>query len=116
MGLTLNIQLHNNKRTSKMDDKKEAQRKKIEEAGNIYTPSYPIELIDLFSGRKSQLNRITETMALKGHHAIVYGDRGVGKTSFANIVKLFHKSPERQVIKISCDSNDTFASLWGRHC
>jgi Cdc6-like AAA superfamily ATPase len=85
---------------------------KINTAGQIYTPAYPIEIKELFSGRSQQLSDIIGIVPQKGRHLIIYGDRGVGKTSFANIIKVIFESPDLQVAKISCNSNDTFQSLW----
>ena len=84
---------------------------KIARVGEIYTPSYPIEIIDLFSGRELQFREITSAITQKGRQIIIYGDRGVGKTSFANIVRALFQS-QRQVSKVSCNSDDTFETLW----
>lgn len=86
--------------------------KRIQLVGQIYTPAYPIEIKELFSGRSQQMADILGIVPQKGKHLIIYGDRGVGKTSFANIIKLIFESPELQVAKVSCNSNDTFQSLW----
>lgn len=80
--------------------------------GQIYTPSYPIEIQALFSGRTKQLNDVFGIIPQKGKQLIIYGDRGVGKTSFSNIIKAIFESPDVQIGKISCNGNDTFESLW----
>jgi ABC-type molybdenum transport system ATPase subunit/photorepair protein PhrA len=41
---------------------------------------------ELFAGRLNQMMRITDTIAETGRHAVVYGERGVGKTSLMQIV------------------------------
>lgn len=86
--------------------------KKIQLIGQIYTPAYPIEIKELFSGRSQQLSDIVGIITQKGKHLIIYGDRGVGKTSFANIIKIIYESTQLQVAKISCNSIDTFQTLW----
>lgn len=88
------------------------QIKRIGQVSDIYTPSYPIELKDLFSGRNEQLVRAVSIVPQKGLHAIIFGDRGVGKTSFANMLKILMESSERQVQRVSCNSEDTFTTLW----
>lgn len=88
------------------------QKQKIELVGKIYTPAYPIEIKEFFSGRTTELITILEIINQKGKQVILYGDRGVGKTSFANIVRILMDSPDRQIVKISCASNDTFKSLF----
>ena len=47
----------------------------------------------------------------RGRHVVLYGERGVGKTSFANIMRLMLK-PYGHPIKIICDTQDTVESLW----
>lgn len=58
-----------------------------------------------------------------GRHAVIYGARGVGKTSLANIVTSqlapAEDTPaelERLVVTIRCTRDDDFDSLWIRAC
>ena len=55
-----------------------------------------------------------DTINQKGQHAILYGERGVGKTSLANVLKSFLAQPAPPVAcpRINCDGNDTFESVW----
>ena len=89
----------------------EEQNKKLSLIGEIYTPSYPIEIKELFSGRTEQLRAVFDFLRQKGKHIIVYGDRGVGKTSFSNVIKVICET-DRQVAKVSCSTQDTFESLF----
>lgn len=90
----------------------EEQKQKLALVGQIYTPAYPIEIRELFSGRTKELMTLIGIINQKGKQAILYGDRGVGKTSFANIVRILLENPERQIVKVSCASNDTLESLF----
>jgi hypothetical protein len=79
-----------------------------------FTPGPPINEVALFAGRKAVIQRLQDTVVEKARHAIIYGERGVGKTSLANV---FHKSlnsPTRQVeeVYITADVKDSFDSLW----
>ncbi|RST27416.1 nSTAND1 domain-containing NTPase [Chryseobacterium lacus] len=76
----------------------------------VFSPSSPIKKSDFFSGRITQIDKICDVINEDGQHAIVYGERGVGKTSFANIISesLTNVYP----IKITCNKNDTFHTLW----
>ena len=76
----------------------------------IFSPSSPIKKSDFFSGRKTQIDKICDVINEDGQHAILYGERGVGKTSFANIISenLTNVYP----IKITCNKKDTFYTLW----
>jgi len=81
----------------------------------VFTPSTPVEILDIFAGRKEQLKRISEAFFEKGSHIMLYGERGVGKTSIANITKTIFQSKyntEIICIKINCNPNDTFNDLW----
>jgi len=77
-----------------------------------YTPSAPIEARKFFSGRAAQLLDVMGSLQQKGRNVIIYGDRGVGKTSFSNIVKILCETDGNQVARIACDTNDTFESVW----
>ncbi len=49
-----------------------------------FTPGAPINSRDLFSGRKKQVDKAISTIFQRGQHAVIFGERGVGKTSLAN--------------------------------
>lgn len=79
-------------------------------ANSIFTPAAPINKKDLFAGRVEQINAVYGVINEKGRHAIMYGERGVGKTSLSNIIN--ELLPESLVVKISCDTSDNFTSVW----
>jgi energy-coupling factor transporter ATP-binding protein EcfA2 len=80
------------------------------EVANVFTPAAPIQTREFFYGRITQLEAISETIDEAGRHAIVYGERGVGKTSMSNILgQLF---PQLLVVRVAADSSDSFTSLW----
>ncbi len=82
----------------------------IMEASQVFTPGHPISQKDCFAGRQEQLTRILEAVVSPGRHPIIYGQRGVGKTSLANIVA---ESIQNVVsTKISCDATDNFVTIF----
>jgi Cdc6-like AAA superfamily ATPase len=81
-------------------------------ANGVFTPGYPVQQKDLFSGRAQQLDRTIESIAAPGRHPVIFGQRGVGKTSLANI--LGQVLQKLTAVKVSCDSSDTFSSIWNR--
>jgi hypothetical protein len=79
------------------------------QVSSVFTPAAPVRSADFFSGRIDQLQLIADTMGEPGRHAIIYGERGVGKTSMTNIVgEVFSK----WVLRVAADSGDSYASLW----
>lgn len=85
---------------------------RIARANSVFTPGYPVQQRDLFSGRSQQLDRTIETLSAPGRHPVIFGQRGVGKTSLANI--LGQVLQQLTCVKVSCDGSDTFASIWNR--
>lgn len=54
-----------------------------------------------------------------GQHAILYGERGVGKTSLAGLVHViwseaFKDSDRVVATRVACDRGDDFQSIWGK--
>jgi Cdc6-like AAA superfamily ATPase len=73
----------------------------------IYTPGVPIKDPKLFSGREELLQSLRDELRIPGKVFILYGERGVGKTSFYNIL-LHGRSFERY----ACTDKDTFISIF----
>jgi len=82
-------------------------------ASQVFTPAAPIDAERLFAGRIGQLRRVVDAVNQKGQHAIVFGERGVGKTSLANIISTKISGPVLPA-RINCDSANTYSSLWKR--
>jgi len=82
--------------------------------GEIFTPNVPINEKDLFSGRKEQITRVVDVIFQKGQHAIIFGERGVGKTSLANVLSSFINNPANPILspRVNCDKADDFTTLW----
>lgn len=80
--------------------------------GQVFSPTSPIQEKDFFFGRLNQLEKIADAINENGQHAILYGERGVGKTSLANIMSKSYTN--LYPVKITCDRQDTFKTLWER--
>jgi Cdc6-like AAA superfamily ATPase len=80
---------------------------------DLFTPGAPIDEVSLFAGRQSHIQRLRDTVVSRGRHAIVFGERGTGKTSLVNIFHLGWKDP-RDVcfVYVQCAQADTFQSVW----
>lgn len=82
--------------------------------GLVFRPSTPIDALDLFTGRSDQYHRLLDTIAEPGRHAIVYGERAVGKTSLVSILKPLIAAIQMPhfVCRVTCATKETFGSLW----
>src|SRR5262245_47987345 len=87
---------------------------KMFEVGRVFTPTAPIDERSLFAGRDSQVRRVVDAINQKGQHAIIFGERGVGKTSLANVLSSFLSGQADIILapRVNCDSDDTFDSVW----
>lgn len=84
------------------------------EAAQLFSPSAPVDEGDLFAGRSDQINKTIEVILERGKHVILFGERGVGKTSFAHVLRLLIPSLSSQVflIREQADPSDDFTSIW----
>ncbi len=84
------------------------------DAGTVFSPAAPIDEWALFAGRTSQLQSVIDAIIQRGQHAMIFGERGVGKTSLANVLSDYLEARGQQVIapRVNCDVTDNFSSLW----
>ena len=83
--------------------------------GTVFTPGAPINERELFSGRKEQVLKIIEAVSQRGCHAILYGERGAGKTSLSNTISAFLARRQDFIVsRTNCDMSDTYSSLWAK--
>ena len=82
--------------------------------GRVFTPTSPIDERSLFAGRDEQVRLIVDVINQKGQHAILYGERGVGKTSIANVLASFLEKQASTILapRVNCDSTDSYDSVW----
>lgn len=81
----------------------------------IFRPSSPTDDPELFRGRTRQLSSTIGAMQELGQHVIVYGERGVGKTSLAYMARdvFLEQAPQASVgVRVPCGADDDFASVW----
>lgn len=84
--------------------------------GTVFKPTAPINREDLFAGRQSQIRDVVDAINQQGQHAVLYGERGVGKTSLANMIFPKLRAPGSDVIapQINCMTADSYSDLWKR--
>jgi Cdc6-like AAA superfamily ATPase len=82
---------------------------------STFTPTTPINRLDLFSGREQQVDRVLGAVFSPGQHAAIYGERGVGKSSLANIIYDMVVATGRDTFipaRIICSAAIAFHEIW----
>lgn len=87
---------------------------RLQVLNSSFSPSAPIDQRDLFAGRVSQLMTVMNALNQKGQHAILFGERGVGKTSLARVLSggLNVDGKPLLVASVNCDSSMGFTGIW----
>jgi Cdc6-like AAA superfamily ATPase len=100
---------------SAADDQLVARLRRHAQVAEVFTPGAPVDRLALFAGRLSQIRDVINAVGQRGQHVVLYGERGVGKTSLANILSDFFEEMhlgELRGIKINCNTTDDFRSIW----
>ena len=77
-----------------------------------FRPAAPIDRRDLFAGRGQQIADLFSVVAQPGQHAVVYGERGVGKTSLGLVAVELLQGANVLSAWATCDASDDFSSVW----
>jgi Cdc6-like AAA superfamily ATPase len=74
----------------------------------------PVLEEEMFAGRISEVRRMLEAVLDRSKHVVLYGERGVGKTSIANIFwKRYNKTLQTVIAaRVQANPTDDFSSLW----
>ncbi len=67
----------------------EPKMRRYGKLSSVFTPGVPVHSRDLFVGRFDQIMLVTAALSQPGQHVVLYGERGVGKTSLANVLTEF---------------------------
>ena len=75
-----------------------------------FSPHQPIRRAAFFRGRTEHIRDVLDALKSDGLHVLIYGERGVGKTSLANIIgdimgSVFSMS------RVACGPADTFSTV-----
>lgn len=76
----------------------------------------PIAEEDLFAGRSEEVTRILRAVIEKSKHVVLFGERGVGKTSLSNVFwKRYNKTLMSFIVaRVQASPADNFSTLWVR--
>ena len=82
--------------------------------GQVFSPAAPIDRLNLFAGRMQQLAAVMDAISQRGRHAMLFGERGVGKTSLASVMREYFESVGQSVVAphVTCDDGDSYATIW----
>lgn len=83
----------------------------------VFSPSSPITDPRFLAGRRDQIRTLIGAVGQAGQHAVLYGERGVGKTSVATLIHVlwteaFKDSDALVAARVQCDPADSFQSIW----
>ena len=90
---------------------------------SVFTPRAPVSTHALFAGRWPEINALVDGVAQVGLHIVLFGERGVGKTSLANVIPVLLKffdetaspSPEPRIVAwVNANTTDTSSSIWSK--
>lgn len=85
------------------------------ELSAVFRPGAPINSASLFSGRRQQVTDVMNATFQTGQHIVMFGERGVGKTSLAKTLADIMRNAGITALNsgtINCDGTDDFSSLW----
>lgn len=84
-----------------------------EEVYGLFSPGAPIRVESELAGRLEQASNLRRIVLSPGEHALVHGERGVGKTSIANSFYGSLNTPIRPVLPVlvNCGSAN-FSECW----
>lgn len=81
-----------------------------------FTPEAPIDSRDLFAGRVNERDKVINAIFQRGAHVVLFGERGVGKTSLTNtiydfLVAVFGKT-DYSMARVTCSQRMNFEAIW----
>lgn len=83
------------------------------EVGSLFSGA-PVAEEEMFAGRTPEVSRMLEAVLDRAKHVVLFGERGVGKTSIANVFwKRYNKALQTIIAaRVQADPSDSFSSLW----
>lgn len=77
-----------------------------------FTPAQPVETRERFAGRAKALARLIGGIEDQRLHPVIYGDRGIGKTSLLHVLAETAREAGYIVLYESCDNGTAFDELF----
>lgn len=95
----------------------EQQQRLREKIHKVFLPGTPISKYSLLAGRTDQMVKAQSAVLQPGRHIIIFGEKGVGKTSVAQVLVDIKAHDGYRTLKgktINCDGSDDFTTLWSK--
>jgi ABC-type molybdenum transport system ATPase subunit/photorepair protein PhrA len=83
---------------------------------SILTPSQPVTEAKAFAGRRQVLSQLISAVEDQRLHVVLYGSRGMGKTSLLHVLTQRARQARYQVVYGSCGVGTTFSDLFRSIC
>ena len=77
-----------------------------------FTPSQPVNDRRMFAGREDVLKTVIRAIEDQRLHAVLYGERGIGKTSLLHMLSQAAQEVRYIVVYSSCGANTTFDEIF----
>ena len=79
---------------------------------NAFTPAQPVEDQKMFAGRREILVTLIRSIEDERLHVILYGERGIGKTSLLHVLTHAARDARYLVIYVSCGVSSSFDEVF----
>lgn len=79
-----------------------------------FRPFSPVDLPDFFKGREEDIARLSSELNMPGRHVAIYGERGVGKSSLAQLAYHFARFQQESAYFVKCEATSTYESIFGQ--
>lgn len=94
-------------------DDREAFLDYMARCDQAFRPFAPINLPEFLRGRRTHIETLQRELAAAGRQVAIYGERGVGKTSLANVAWYFARISEERSYLARCEQGSTYETIFG---
>lgn len=79
---------------------------------DVFTPAQPVTERSKFAGRLAVMARLIEILEEQRSHVVIYGERGIGKTSLVHILADIARESRYLVVYASCGAFSSFQDIF----